>query len=239
MALTTVPRWDKYDPYIGNFRGTLAADIDLATQANQVLAVGLNSDGQVVIGAGTSGIKGVMIVPVGKDMHGVLLDGGTNIEAGDICDVGKHGEITSFVPSVLTYTQTLTISATGGTFTATLGSNTTSALAFDISAANLKTALAGLDDGYAATAFTVTGSNGGPFSITYPKAYGALTTDPASLTGGSGTATVAQPATTAVAGTTYYGHADGSVNAISTNGVYIGHTVEADRLIVNVLDATS
>ena len=97
MTLTTKPRWDKYDPYVANFRGPLAADIDLATQANSVIAVGVNSSGAITVGAGQTGVKGV-VIPVGVDMNGNLLDGGVNIEAGDIADVGKHGEITNFSP---------------------------------------------------------------------------------------------------------------------------------------------
>jgi hypothetical protein len=139
-ALSVKPRWDKYDGYVGNFRGTLAADLNLTTQANKVLGVGINSSGAVVIGSGQTGIVGVMIVPVGIDIHGNLLDGGINNLAGDPCDVGKHGEITNFAPS------------TG----------------------------------------------------------------------------------TAAAGTKYYAHADGSIDATATAGVLIGHTVEADRLIVNL-----
>ena len=99
MALTTKPRWDKYDGYIGNFRGPLAADITLATQANKVLAVGVNSSGAVTVGAGQTGVCGVVIIPVGVDMYGNLLDGGVNTQAGDLADVGKHGEITNFKPS--------------------------------------------------------------------------------------------------------------------------------------------
>lgn len=148
MALTTKPRWDKYDPYVANFRGPLAADIDLATQANAVLAVGVNSSGAITVGSGQTGIKGVTIIPVGVDMHGVLLDGGVNIEAGDICDVGKHGEITNFKP------------------------------------------------------FQPSGTAPAP-----------------------------------AAGTNYYGHPDGAVLPSTGPGaVYVGHTVEADRLIVEVSD---
>ena len=98
MALTTKPRWDKYDGYVGNFRGPLAADLVLATQANKVIATGVNSSGAVTFGAGQTGINGCVIIPVGIDMYGALLDGGVNTEAGDLCDVGKHGEITNFTP---------------------------------------------------------------------------------------------------------------------------------------------
>ena len=143
------PRMDKRDPYVGNFRAPLAADVNLATQANRVLPVGINAQGAAVLGgAGQTGIVGITIIPVGTDMQGNLLDGGINTEAGDICDVTKHGEITNFA-----------------------------------------------------------------------------------LTAADGTQSA--PA----AGTKYYAHADGSIDATATAGVYIGHTVEADRLIINVNDA--
>lgn len=70
MALATKPRWDKYDGYIGNFRGPLAADVVLATQANRVLAVGVNSSGAVTVGGDQTGVSGVVIIPVGLDMYG-------------------------------------------------------------------------------------------------------------------------------------------------------------------------
>lgn len=146
MALATKPRWDKYDGYVGNYRGPLAADIVLATQANKVLAVGVNSSGAVTVGAGQTGVHGVIIIPVGVDMYGNLLDGGVNTQAGDLCDVGAHGEITNFKPSLP-----------------------------------------------------------------------------------SGTAP------DAAAGTNYYGHSDGAVlPSTSPGAVYVGHTVESDRLIVDV-----
>lgn len=101
MALTTKPRWDKYDAYVGNFRGHLAADIDV-DDYNQVVGCGLNGDGAIVVGAGTSGLKGLMIVAVGTDMNGDPLGGGINNKAGDPQDVGKHGEITNFRPYDIT-----------------------------------------------------------------------------------------------------------------------------------------
>lgn len=149
MALTTKPRWDKYNGYVGNFRAPLNANVTLATEANRVKAAGLNSSGSIVFGSGQTGILGLVIVAVGTDMNGALLDGGINHQAGDIQDVGKHGEIVNF-----------------------------------------KTCLA----------------NG----------------------------TQAD----AAAGTNYYGHPDGSVTATKgADGVYVGHTVEATRLIVNVSES--
>lgn len=150
MALGTKPRWDKYDGYIGNYRGVLAADVDLdetTGEANKVLAVGTDANGAIVIGGGQTGVNGLMIVSVGQDIHGNLLDGGINNMAGDPQDVGAHGEITNFKP-------------------------------YDSS----------------------TGLNGTP-----------------------------------AAGTNYFGHPDGSVLATKVDGaVYVGHTQEADRLIVDV-----
>lgn len=99
MALTTKPYWDKYDGYIGNHRGVLAANINLETQANKVLATGKNAQGAIVIGGGQTGIKGLMIVAVGQNVSGTgLLDGGINNQAGDPQDVGSHGEIVNFRP---------------------------------------------------------------------------------------------------------------------------------------------
>jgi hypothetical protein len=145
--LVTKPRIDKTDPYVGNPRGTLAAAVT-NDQANLVIGVGLNSSGQVVVGAGASGIIGVTIFAVGHD----YLTGGLvqPPQAGDTIDVFKHGEIVNFVPTVVTT---------------------------------------------------------GVFS--------ADTNPPA-------------------AGTKYYAHADGSVNATATSGVFVGHTMESSRLIIDV-----
>lgn len=100
MALATKPRWDKTNPYVGNHRAHLAADV-AEVHFNQVLAVGKNSQGAVVIGGGQTGVDGVMIIAVGQDIHGELLDGGINNMAGDPTDVGQLGEITNFQPYVV------------------------------------------------------------------------------------------------------------------------------------------
>ena len=52
--------------------------------------------------------------------------------------------------------------------------NTTSNIAYNASVATVKSALLALDDGYDASAWTVTGSNGGPYTLTAPGS-GALT----------------------------------------------------------------
>lgn len=236
MGLSTKPRWDKYDGYVGNYRGVLADDIDLDLEANVVLAVGHNSTGGIVIGSGQTGIKGLMIVAVGADIHGNLLDGGINNQAGDPQDVGKHGEITNFRPSVLTNSFGVAVVASSGNFTVkvkNLHTGVSQAIAgvvYNGANSALKANIVAVDDSLLATDVTVVGTAPN-FTVTVPVGY--------SIEANDATATVSVAATTSVAGTNYYAHADGSVNATKGgDGIYVGHTAEADRLIVNVLDAT-
>jgi hypothetical protein len=78
--------------------------------------------------------------------------------------------------------------ATGGSFTLTHGGHTTSAVAYDATAAAVKTALVALDDGYAASDWTTSGSPGS-VSVTVPTGSGVLTGDGSALTGGALTIT--------------------------------------------------
>lgn len=105
----------------------------------------------------------------------------------------------SAVTAATNEVQSLAVDATGGTFTMTFGADTTSALAYDISSANLQTALQGLTSIGSGNA-TVSGGVGGagganPYVITFVSALAAtnvaqLTTDATSLTGGAQTAIV-------------------------------------------------
>lgn len=70
-------RFDKYDPVSGGFRAPLNAAY---TGAAAALGVGLNSSGKVVVGAGATGIVGVICQPYDK-------------AANDIVDVMTDGEI--------------------------------------------------------------------------------------------------------------------------------------------------
>lgn len=97
---------------------------------------------------------------------------------------GKPKQITK--PLIPSTAQSFTVTiggATAGTFTLTWAGKTTAAIAFDATSAAIKSALAALDDGYAASDFTVTGSTGGPFAVTVPG--GVLTGDGTGLTGGA------------------------------------------------------
>lgn len=93
--------------------------------------------------------------------------------------------------------QTITISATGGTFTITYSGQTTSAIAYNATAATVQAALEALSN-IAVGDVSVTGSAGGPYSIEFIGTLGlqnvaAVTTNAGSLTGGAGTAVVATP----------------------------------------------
>lgn len=75
-------RYDKYDPKVGGFRAPLAADW-LAADVNELLGVGLNANGEVVKGAGASGLVGVMVLTKAR-------------KAGEIVDVMTSGECVEF-----------------------------------------------------------------------------------------------------------------------------------------------
>jgi hypothetical protein len=93
--------------------------------------------------------------------------------------------------------QVVTINGTptGGTFTITVAGSTSTALAYNASAATVQTAIRLLlPQGTTATA-TVTGSAGGPYTITFANGVFPVTVDQTSLTGGTSAtaqATVAQ-----------------------------------------------
>lgn len=76
-------RFDKYDPFSGGFRAPLAAN-QAKTDAGNPLAVGLDANGRVVLGAGNTGILGLLALTQDK-------------KVGDIVDVMTHGECVDMV----------------------------------------------------------------------------------------------------------------------------------------------
>lgn len=72
-------RYDKYEPMTGGHRARLAAAWSGA-DLNKVFAVGLDANGRVVKGAGTTGVIGVLVLTIAKN-------------AGDVVDVMQDGEI--------------------------------------------------------------------------------------------------------------------------------------------------
>lgn len=90
---------------------------------------------------------------------------------------------------------TLTTAPTGGTFTLTLGANTTSAIAYNASAATVQTALQALAS-IGAGNVTLTGSAGGPWVLTFVSGkagtdVGAIVGNGLALTGGTSQTLVA------------------------------------------------
>lgn len=78
-------RYDKYDPKVGGYRAPLAADFD-PDDLEKVVAVGHDASGRVVVGAGQSGVKGVLVLTKAR-------------KAGEIVDVMTSGEIVDFGPT--------------------------------------------------------------------------------------------------------------------------------------------
>lgn len=93
--------------------------------------------------------------------------------------------------------QTVTISGspTGGTFTLTFGGYTTAGIAYNATAAVVQTALEALTS-FGTGNVTVTGSNGGPYTVTFVGSLGlaaqsTMTASAAGLTGGTPSIAVA------------------------------------------------
>ncbi len=78
-------RYDKYEPKVGGFRAPLAANFASA-DLEKVLGVGLDTHGRVVIGAGNTGVLGLLVLTMAR-------------KAGEIVDVMTSGEIVEFGPS--------------------------------------------------------------------------------------------------------------------------------------------
>jgi hypothetical protein len=74
-----IARFDKYEPFSGGFKALLAAALS-TTDVGKIRGVGIDANGRVVLGAGQSGIKGV-ICPTSA------------MVAGDAIDVMTDGEI--------------------------------------------------------------------------------------------------------------------------------------------------
>lgn len=83
----------------------------------------------------------------------------------------------------ITYTVTVTGSPTGGNFTLKVNGVATGNIAYNDTAANVKSAIVAVDDGILAADVTVTGSAGGPYTVSVPAtlALGSA----AGLTGGT------------------------------------------------------
>lgn len=161
----------------------------------------------------------------------------------NVAGISRALTIDGYIPAV-NEVQTITVTATGGTFTVTFGANTTSALAWNIDAATLQTALRGLAS-IGAGNVNVTGGPGGtaPFTVTFvgSKAganQAAMTTSAASLTGGSHSAVVATVTNGAAASTG--NAATASSAAIDAAGNGVNSTIkDAGKAYIQSLRETS
>lgn len=87
-------RYDKYEPFAGGFRASLAADFaytaSLPDRAhvdlNKPFGVGLDANGLVVKGVGVTGIKGLLVLNIPKS-------------AGDAVDIMCNGEVLEWMTS--------------------------------------------------------------------------------------------------------------------------------------------
>ena len=101
---------------------------------------------------------------------------------------GVFGDDAGVSPTIKTVT--VDEDATGGTFTLSFGGQTTSALDYDATAAEVQTALVALST-IGAGKVTVTGSAGGPFTVLLSGTLsGTLTGSGTNLTPGGSTLTV-------------------------------------------------
>lgn len=112
-------RYDKYDPISGGFRAPLDADVDAA---DTPLGVGLNSDGEVVAGAGNTGVVGVLWISTDK-------------KAGDKVDVMTAGEMVEM--EGLTAGTNITANTTTGVIDETAASATQTPIGYTVEASRL------------------------------------------------------------------------------------------------------
>lgn len=121
-----MPRYDKYEPYGGGFRAALAAAV---IDANKFIAygVGLDTTGKIVLGAGNTGIIGVLIA------HNVKA-------AGDYVDVMCDGEIVD--ATGLTAGTKLTANTTTGAISNAAASTTQVPVGFTVEATRISVHIA-------------------------------------------------------------------------------------------------
>jgi hypothetical protein len=144
-----------------------------------------------------------------------LLDG-TVIKAGE--KYLRYGQVLCAVTTAEVQTVTISGSPTGGTFTLTANGNTSSGIAYNATAATVQTAIRALGGLYAGV--TVSGSAGGPYTVTFPaNAYNVaqMTASGAGLTGGSSPSVAVATTTSGVANAGKYGPYDsGASNGLQT-----------------------
>lgn len=126
---------------------------------------------------------------VALDAAGAIVAEGqllrTRTGARVVADAGYSGRGPDVPGTSEVQTVTITGAPTGGDFTLTFSAQTTGAIAFNAAAATVQTALNGLTN---LDGVTVSGSAGGPYTVTFPADMGdvaQMTADGTGLTGGT------------------------------------------------------
>lgn len=123
VGVFNLARFDKYEPMGGGFRARLAAN--WAAADGIPIGVGLNTSGRVVVGAGNTGVLGVVVLVKEHKL------------AGDAIDVMTDGEITDVVSPVLTAGSVVTADTTTGVLSNTAADATHTRVGHTIDAAHL------------------------------------------------------------------------------------------------------
>ncbi len=216
-------RIDKYDPKNGGYRASLAADLD-PDLVEQAVGVGHDANGRIVVGAGVSGITGVLVLtkvyPAGKRID-VMTSGeitefgptgttpGTDFGvAGKVYYSDAEGNISKATDEV----QSITV--TDDPFTLTYSGQTTGDIAEGATPAEVQEALEALSNIAVGDVIVTADSGAADYLVEFA---GALQdTDVAAMT-----------ATNATIATVTAG---GAITGL----VRVGHTERGDRLIVRV-----
>lgn len=140
---------------------------------------------------------------VALDAAGALVAEGnllrTRTGARVVADAGYSGRGPDVPGTSEVQSVTITGAPTGGTFTLTFSAQTTAAIAFNAAAATVQTALNALSN---LDGVTVSGSAGGPYTVTFPAEMGnvaQMTGDGTNLTGGTAPAVAVATVTPGVA----------------------------------------
>lgn len=89
-----MPRYDKYEPYANGFRAPLAADwLRADAIVGRAFGVGFNASGQLVKGAGNTGIMGVLVLTQAEQLST------PKHRAGSWVDVMTSGDIVEWATS--------------------------------------------------------------------------------------------------------------------------------------------
>jgi hypothetical protein len=144
----------------------------------------------------------IRIAEIIAGQGGLIAEGSllrTRTGARVVADAGYSGRGPDVPGTSEIQTVTITGAPTGGTFTLTYSAQATGAIAFNAAASAVQTALNALSN---LDGVTVSGANGGPYTVTFPVDMGntaQMTGNGAGLTGGAAPAVVVATTTPGVA----------------------------------------